>query len=231
MATRKAPANHAHLTRAIFGFLRELEANNNRDWFLANKNRYEAIVKDPFLRFIADFSTKLEKINRHFVADPRPNGGSMMRIYRDIRFSKDKSPYKTWIAAHFYHNDAPEDSQSPAFYLHIDRDHCFAAGGMWHPDAVALKKVRDAIVKTPTAWQAVRRSKLLPEVDPGSRPPKGYKADHPFIEDIKRKDFVASVRFKPSEVCDAGFLNRYAAACKSMSPLMKFLTEAVGLDW
>jgi uncharacterized protein (TIGR02453 family) len=173
----------------------------------------------------------LEKINRHFVADPRPNGGSMMRIYRDIRFSRDKSPYKTWIAAHFYHQDAPEDSQAPAFYLHIDRNHCFAAGGMWHPDPVALKKVRNSIVTRPAAWQTVRRSELLPEAESGSRPPKGYKPDHPFIEDIKRKDFCASVSFTPKEVCDAGFLNTYAAACKSMSPLMKFLTEAVGLDW
>jgi uncharacterized protein (TIGR02453 family) len=231
MATRKASANNAYFTRATFSFLRELEANNNRDWFLANKDRYESNVRDPFLGFIAAFSEKLERINRHFVADPRPHGGSMMRIYRDIRFSKDKSPYKTWIAAHFYHHDAPEDSQAPAFYLHIDRDHCFAAGGMWHPDPVALKKVRDSIVTRRAAWQTVRRSKLLPADESGSRPPKGYKPDQPFIEDIKRKDFCASVSFKPSQVCDTGFLNTYAAACKSMNPLMKFLTEAVGLDW
>lgn len=231
MATPKTAAKNGYFTRATFGFLRDLEANNNRDWFLANKDRYESNVKDPFLHFIADFSAKLEKINRHFVADPRPHGGSMMRIYRDIRFSKNKSPYKTWMAAHFYHQDAPEDSQAPAFYLHIDRDHCFAAGGMWHPDLVALKKVRDSIVSRPTAWQAVRRSKLLAEGESSSRPPKGFKPDHPFIEDIKRKDFCASVSFKPSEVSGPDFLNKYAAACKSMIPLMKFLTEAVGLDW
>jgi uncharacterized protein (TIGR02453 family) len=231
MATSKAASNTSYFTRATFGFLQELEANNNRDWFLANKDRYESKVKDPFLRFIAAFSGPLEKINRHFVADPRPNGGSMMRIYRDVRFSKDKSPYKTWIAAHFYHHDAPEDSQAPAFYLHIDRDHCFAAGGMWHPDPVALKRVRDSIVSRPAAWQAVRRSKLLQEGETGSRPPKGYRPDHAFIEDIKRKDFCASVSFKPSELVGPDFLKAYAAACKSMNPLMKFLTEAVGLDW
>jgi len=230
MSTPRA-AKSTYLTRATFAFLRELEANNNRDWFLANKDRYETTVREPFLRFIADFSSRLEKINRHFVADPRPNGGSMMRIYRDIRFSKDKSPYKTWIAAHFNHTDAPEDTAAPGFYLHIDRNQCFAAGGMWRPDPVALKKVRDSIVKRPAAWQTIRRSKLLGEEESTSRPPKGYIADHPFIDDIKRKSFCAGAEFKAGEVCDPSFLSKYAAACKSMSPLMKFLTEAVGLDW
>jgi len=231
MATPKAKATGTYFTHDTFRFLRDLASNNNRDWFLANKDRYETTVKDPFLRFIADFSGPLERINRHFIADPRPNGGSMMRIYRDIRFSKNKSPYKTWTAAHFYHSSAPDDSASPAFYLHIDRDHCFAAGGMWRPDPAALKKVRDSIVERPAAWRTVLRSKVVVEGDVGSRPPKGYKADHPFIEDIKRKDFVASTRFTMADVCAPDFLAKYTAACKSMSPLMKFLTEAVGLEW
>src|SRR5262249_5308204 len=227
----KTKASKGYFTRATFGFLRDLKANNNRDWFLENKDRFESTVREPFLHFIADFSGKLEKINPHFGADPRPNVGSMMRIYRDIRFSKDKSAYKTWIAAHCYHHDTAEDSAAPAFYLHIDNDHCLTAGGMWRPDSVALKRVRDSIVKRPAAWQTVRRSKLLEDEGSTARPPKGYKADHPFIEDIKRKSFCAGVQFKPSEVCDPGFLNAYSAACKKMSPLMKFLTEAVGLDW
>jgi uncharacterized protein (TIGR02453 family) len=231
MAKTAAAKNAGYFTPRTFKFLRDLEANNNRDWFQAHKERYETEVKDPFLRFIADFSGPLEKINRHFIADPRPNGGSMMRIYRDIRFSKNKSPYKTWIAAHFYHSDAPDDSASPAFYLHIDRDHCFAAGGMWHPDPAALKKIRDSIVNRSAAWNTVLNSKVVVGGEVGSRPPKGYKADHPFIEDIKRKDFVASSQFKMNEVCAPDFLKQYAAACKAMSPLMKFLTEAVGLEW
>ena len=231
MPISKTTTKNGYFTRATFGFLKDLETNNNRDWFISNKERYESKVKDPFLRFIADFSASLEKINRHFVADPRPNGGSMMRIYRDIRFSKDKSPYKTWIAAHFYHQEAPEDSQAPAFYLHIGNEHCFAAAGMWHPDPVALKKVRDSIVNRPAAWRTVSRSKLLADGESISRPPKGYNPDHEFIEDIKRKDFCATAQFKTSQVCDAGFLKTYASACQRMSPLMKFLTEAVGLDW
>jgi uncharacterized protein (TIGR02453 family) len=228
---KPAATTNNHFTRNTFRFLKELEANNNRDWFLANKHRYESDVRDPFLRFISDFGGRLEKINRQFRADPRPSGGSMMRIYRDIRFSKDKSPYKTWIAAHFPHEEASGETQAPSFYLHIGGGHYFAAGGMWHPDPVALKKVRDAIVKSPKAWQRVLDSKLLVQGDVGTRPPKGYPADHRYVEDLKRKDFITSVSFKVSQIASAGFLDEYAAACKSMTPLMKFLTEAVGLKW
>ncbi|MGH9822340.1 MAG: DUF2461 domain-containing protein [Blastocatellia bacterium] len=231
MATRKAEVGKAHFTKDVFKFLQELKANNNRDWFLANKERYETNVKGSFLQFIADFSSYLEKVNRNFVADPRPNGGSMMRIYRDIRFSKDKTPYKTWLAAHFPHKAASTDCQAPSFYLHMDLDHCFAAGGMWHPDKVALKKVRDSIVNRPKSWRKVVDSGIPIEGETGSRPPKGYSADHQFIEDLKRKDFCASIRFKQSDVVKPDFIQKYAEACKSMIPLMKFLTEAVGLEW
>ena len=83
----------AHFTPHLFEFLLELRANNDRAW-LDNKGRYEQRVKEPLLQFIADFGPKLQSISEHFVADTRTNGGSMFRIYRDVRFSKDKSPYK-----------------------------------------------------------------------------------------------------------------------------------------
>jgi uncharacterized protein (TIGR02453 family) len=231
MTKAKQAAANAYFTRGTFKFLRDLEANNNRDWFLANKERYESIVKEPFLHFIADFGQHLEKISSNFVADPRPNGGSMMRIYRDIRFSKDKSPYKTWLAAHFSHQGSSEGLQAPGFYLSLSPDQCFAGGGLWHPDSVALKKIRDSIAGRSKAWQAVLKSGIELSGETSSRPPKGFQPDHPFIEDIKRKDFCVSVLFKTAKVCEPGFLKEYAAACKSMSPLMKFLTEAVGLEW
>ena len=85
--------------------VQELAANNNREWFQANKDRYESEVKEPMLGFIADFATRLRTISANFDADPRPTGGSMFRIYRDTRFSKDKRPYKTGAAAHFPHEN------------------------------------------------------------------------------------------------------------------------------
>jgi len=89
----------------LFRFLRDLKPHNERRWFEANKQRYKADVQAPFLRLITDLAPALKEIGGGFIADPSPNGGSMMRIYRHIRFSKDKSPYKTYVAAHFWHSN------------------------------------------------------------------------------------------------------------------------------
>ena len=91
------------ITTALFDFLRDLRDNNDREWFAANKGRYLAEVRDPMLDFIGAFAAPLAEISPHFVADPRPNGGSLFRIYRDTRFSRDKTPYKTNAGAHFRH--------------------------------------------------------------------------------------------------------------------------------
>src|SRR5690349_1473210 len=96
-------AKAAHFTPDFLRFLRDLEAHNNRDWFQKNKERYENSVRDPFLRLVADLQPRLKKLSPNIVADPSPVGGSMMRIYRDIRFAKDKTPYKTAVMAHFWH--------------------------------------------------------------------------------------------------------------------------------
>ena len=102
-----------HFTPRLFKFLRDLKRNNERPWFQANKERYIADVQQPLLRFIADFATPLRKIAPAFDADPRPSGGSMFRIYRDTRFAKDKSPYKTHVAAHFRHKQTSSDVHAP----------------------------------------------------------------------------------------------------------------------
>ncbi len=110
---------------ATFKFLRELEANNRRDWFNANKERYLRDARDPMLEFIAAFAPRLKKISARFAADPSPNGGSMFRIYRDTRFSKDKSPYKTYLAAHFQHASCGEEMMAPGFYVSLAPGECY----------------------------------------------------------------------------------------------------------
>lgn len=216
----------------LFKFLRELRKNNNRDWFLANKMRYESEVRDPFLLLIADLAPLLLSISPHLVADPRPSGGSLFRIYRDIRFSKDKSPYKTVTAAHFPHRaGAKKDVNAPGFYLHLEPGQCFAGAGLWHPDSATLTKVHTAIVERPQAWEAVRRRRIEIEGAALMRPPKGYDPKHRFIEDLKRKDFVSSVPLSDRQVCSSSFLSDFVAACRRMSPLVEFLSRAVGLPW
>src|SRR5262249_16448779 len=197
---------------------------------MANRERYESALLEPFLRFISDFGPRLSKISRSFVADPRPSGGSLFRIYRDTRFSKDKSPYKTHAAAHFRHRAASQDVHAPGFYLHLEPRGCFAASGLWRPDGPAVKRVRDAIVERSPEWKQIRKS-LAIDGESLARPPRGYDPSHPFIEDLKCKDFITSVRFSDRQVTSPCFLQDFTAACRKMSPLVRFTTEALGLPW
>jgi uncharacterized protein (TIGR02453 family) len=221
----------AHFGRGLFRFLKELRANNDREWFQANKDRYESEVKEPMLRFIEDFGEPLRTISRNFDADPRPMGGSMFRIYRDTRFSKDKSPYKTAAAAHFQYRDGSKDVHAPGFYLHLEPGECMGGGGLWHPDAAALQKVRDRMVKRTKEWKAIVDRGIAISGDALKRPPAGYAPTHPFIEDLKRKDIYTMTRFSEAEACASGFLERYTEACRSAAPLVEFLTKALGLAW
>ena len=117
----------------IFQFLEELADNNNRPWFQENKRRYEREVLEPCLAFIRAFGPRLKKISRFFVASDRRIGGSLMRVYRDTRFAKDKTPYKTNVGIQFRH-EFGRDVHAPGFYVHIAPDECFLAVGVWRPD-------------------------------------------------------------------------------------------------
>lgn len=219
----------ASFSPELFRFLRGLAKNNSRDWFQANRERYETALREPCLRFISDLGPRLQGISRRLVADARPTGGSLFRIYRDTRFSKDKSPYKTHAGMHFPVRGG-KDVHTPGFYLHLEPDGCFAAAGLWRPDAAALAKVRESIVARPSRWKKARVG-LPPGGDRLRRPPRGYDPNHPFVEDLKRKDFVASVPFTEKQVTGPRFLSEFVAACRRLSPLPRFLAEALELPW
>lgn len=226
---------HAHFAPALFQFLIELGFNNDREWFRANKARYDADVRDPLLEFVAEFGERLREISPHYVADPRPAGGSMFRIHRDIRFARDKTPYKTNAGAHFQHRVGRE-VHGPGFYLHQEPGHVYAGAGIWHPDSKTLGKVRDTIVANPARWLGIVeddgfRQRFQMEGDSLKRAPKGYDPDDPLIDDLKRKDFVASTTFTEAEACSPGFLDNYADTCRAAAPFTELLTTAVGLPW
>ena len=219
-------------TPELFGFLRELRENNDREWFKANKERYEESVQEPALEFVADFAPLLETLSPHFVADPRPVGGSLFRIYRDTRFSKDKSPYKTHAGISFRHELA-RDVHAPVFYLHLDADRVFAGAGIWHPESTTLAQIRDAIVREPERWQEVVRDGAVGEGfrlsgDSLKRPPAGFDAAHPLIDDLKRKDYIATTTLSERTVTSARFPEKLAAAWATTTPFMRFLCDAIG---
>jgi len=209
----------------LFQFLAQLRRNNRRAWFLKHKTEYEEFAREPSLRFIADLRLRLREISSWLVADPKPVGGSLFRIYRDVRFSKDKSPYKTHIGMHFRHASTTESVHGPGVYLHLEPEQCFLAGGVWQPDPRSLARIRDAIAWKPDEWQEAKRGLELGG-DALSRAPRGYPADHPLVEDLKRKDFVASVDLSEDQVCSPHFMNDFLGAARKMVPLLKFLSEA-----
>jgi uncharacterized protein (TIGR02453 family) len=229
------PKNDVYFSPALFTFLRELKKNNNREWFQRNKARYESDVRDPMLRFIADFAVPLRFISKHFTADPRPVGGSLFRIYRDTRFSRDKSPYKTAAAAHFRHV-VDGEVHGPGFYFHLEPGDVAVGAGVWHPDADTLAKIRDSISRQPEQWKRAVSGKAFKATcelwgEKLTRPPKGFDPAHPFIEDLKRKDFVVMASFTEADACKPGFMNRVADVYRLSAPFMLFLTKAVGLKF
>jgi uncharacterized protein (TIGR02453 family) len=220
-------AGMGYFDEQTFSFLRELKRNNDRAWFNANKERYEESVKEPFLRFIEDVGPELRKVSRNLVADPRPVGGSLFRIYRDIRFSKDKSPYKTHVGAHF---PLGKGMAAPGYYLHLEPDECFVAGGMWMPEPPSLQKIRERIAERPADWKKARGDL---DRDEGSlkRAPRGFDPEHPMVEDLKRKSLTASVPLSDAQMKRADLTKTFVKSCERISPLMKFLASSVGAKW
>jgi uncharacterized protein (TIGR02453 family) len=219
----------AYFTPDLFKFLTRLKRNNNREWFLRHKDEYESCVRQPALRFIEDFAVPLRDISAYLLADPRPSRGSLFRIYRDTRFSNDKRPYKTHVAMRFSHRG--KDVHSPGFYLHFEPEGCFAASGLWHPEPPTLLKVRTAIVARPEEWRVVRHMLNWDDASKLSRPPRGFCADHEFVEDLKLRDLGTALNFTEKQICSAKFLSIFTAACREMAPLAAFLSSALGLGF
>jgi uncharacterized protein (TIGR02453 family) len=225
----------ASFSPGLFSYLTDLRANNNREWFAANKQRYEEELLDPALDFINAFAPRLEKISPHFRADARASGGSLFRIYRDTRFSKDKSPYKTNVGIHFRHERA-KDAHAPGYYLHIGPDETFAGGGIWHPGTEAATGIREAIVADPERWRRATRigafaKRLHLEGDSLKRVPSWADAEHPFADDLRRKDFFGWTQLSQSDVVAPGFVDEYARICRAAAPLMQFLCEALEVPY
>lgn len=222
-------------TKATFDFLDELAANNNKAWFEANKARYEEQVREPALDFIEAMEPMLKTFAPNFRAEPKKVGGSLMRVYRDTRFSRDKTPYKTNIGIQFRHA-LGKDMHALGFYVHVAPDECFFAAGCWHPEADVLGKLRERIAQKPEKWFAARDDKKFIAQwelwgDKLTRPPRGYAADHPAIEDIKRKDFVAIATLSSREATGAGLVKLAGKRFAEAAPFMRFLCEALDIAY
>jgi uncharacterized protein (TIGR02453 family) len=223
-------------SKELFLFLSDLAANNNREWFEANKDRYIRYAKEPTIGFVVAMKDRLARISPSYVADPRANGGSMFRIYRDTRFSADKRPYKENVGCQFRHS-AGKDAHAPGFYLHLQPGDCLAGGGIWKPPSPVLARIRAHIDAKPDEWTRLKRYLAedgeLSEIqgDRTTRPPRGFSADHPHIEDLKLKTIFVRRAFSDDEVTSPGFIDEVESVWERLSPFMRFINEALGLSF
>ncbi len=230
-----ANGRYVGFNASTIAFLEELAANNNRDWFRENKSRYEELVLDVALRFIQSMQDPLTDIAPHFTAIPQRMGGSLMRVYRDTRFSRNKLPYKTNIGIQFRHEQA-RDVHSPGYYVHVDPDQVFVGVGMWRPDSDSLRSIRERIVAKPAEWKrAIGDSKFKSSFALGgeslSRPPRGFSKDNELIEDIKRKSFIAVREMDVEDSLSPQFQRKVETSFRAAEPFMRFLCKAVGVPF
>lgn len=212
-------------------FLEDLKANNNREWFLANKSRYEA-YKKSYHTLIAAILDEMKETDEKLQNLEVKN--CTFRINRDIRFSKDKSPYKThmgiWLSQNIFSKNAP------GYYLHIEKDKSFVAGGVWCPEAEELKKIRheiaffyedlEKIISTKEfakTYQSLDREENMVL----KTAPKGYEKDHPALHWLQLKSFTASKPFDNKQITSEDFVSFVAQKMKALKPLNDFLYRAL----
>jgi len=224
-----------YFSEHTFDFLRQLAQHNNREWFQEHKADYESHVREPARAFIRAMQPELARIAPHFIADDRKQGGSLIRIYRDTRFAKNKQPYKTHIGIHFRHKQG-RNIHAPGFYLHIEPHKVFAGAGIWHPDAPTLRRIRHAIDTHPQQWRKISGEPHFARLFHFSgnslqNSPRGYAADHPLIQDLKRKDFIALTPLAPELMTDTELPAFIGSCFATAAPLVAWLCRAIGLSY
>lgn len=213
----------------ILKFLKSLAKNNNREWFEKNKSKYVE-VKLQFEDFLEAFHKEAVKFDESLGGlNPRKLG---FRIYRDVRFSKDKRPYKVNMGAGMSAHGKME--QEPGYYIHIEPGKSFVAGGIYMPDNENLAKIRQEIDYNIKDFQKILNDKKFKKLFPAlgdfdklKTAPKGYAKDHPNIDLLRYKSYIVSHNFTDAEVIQKDFVKKAAAACKTLLPLNTFLKRAM----
>jgi uncharacterized protein (TIGR02453 family) len=216
--------------RDLTQFLTELEANNNRPWFIMNKPRYD-ILREEFLAVVTELIADLARFDRRVVAcNPKK---AMFRINRDIRFSNDKRPYKTRFSAGITPLDLrrPSAGGGPTYYFHIEGNGTMLIGaGEYLPPAPRLKAIREQIVNDATGFAKLIKNKQLRATfgdlqteDKLQRPPKGFDPDHPHIEYLKLKSFFVWIEVKLKLNAPDQLVPQLASTFKDALPLVTWL--------
>ena len=225
----------AIIPTSLFAFLRKLKKNNDRDWFAEHKDQYVRNVRDPAVELVARLQKPLSRCAPMLLVVPKAHNGSVMRIYRDTRFGKDKQPYKTNVGISFRHQ-AGKDVHAPGIYIHLDPDECFVGAGTWRPESKVLASIRAAIDAEPKAWKRARDNKAFCEHfqlagESLKTSPRDFPKDHPMIEDLRRKDFIAIAPITEAEMTGDDIVDLIVGRVKLAKPLMRFLCDSIEVPY
>ncbi len=211
-------------------FLAQLKKHNTREWFEKHKDEFESFVKLPMQSLIVALQPHFETFAPEYEVNPKR---SIFRIYRDVRFSKDKSPYKTHLAAHFVLRGKPKGTEGSGYYVHIEPGEVFVGAGIYMPDGEQLKKIRKLIAENSAEFLSLVRDRKLKkslgsiEGEKLQRVPRGYDPDHPMAEWLRFKQFFVGKSW-PEKSCQSGlFTKQVAGAFEAASPLVNFLNKAL----
>jgi uncharacterized protein (TIGR02453 family) len=216
------------MDKIVIEFLETLQANNNRDWFLDNKKMYESARKEVE-QFVDHLIPNLLKIDPSI--GPLSSKDTMFRIYRDVRFSKDKTPYKTYFGA--FMAPGGRKSDKAGYYMHISPDDCFIGGGSHNPMGENLKKIRSEIFYNVDEFKSIinnQKFKSTFEVLKGEqlkRPPAGYPKDFPDMDLLKHKDFTVFQTIDKSKIVEPDFDKQVLGIFKTMEPFIVFLNRGL----
>ncbi len=226
-------------TTATFAFLRGLARNNRKPWFEAHRAEYEAVVVQPMRELIEEMDVRLASFAPEIIGDPKR---SMFRIYRDIRFSKDKSPYKTHAACWFYHRAGSRAVGREAagggagFYFQIAPGSCFTGGGMWMPPKQALHNLRDAIAEDARRFERIvtdtRVTRAFGGLDEEAmlkRVPRGYAPDHPAARWLRFQSFTLGRELRDAQALGARLPALLDADFRLIVPLVRWINGVLGL--
>ncbi len=215
--------------KKVISFLKKLEKNNDRDWFNSNKDQFEE-AKEEFTVFVEKLIAGISRFDPLLIGTDAKN--CLFRIYRDVRFSKDKRPYKINFGASI--NPGGRKSPVPGYYIHIQPGASFLAGGKYMPSAPELLAIRNSIVKEPKAILKISNAKLFKEYFAeisGERlktAPKGFDKDHQMIEYLQLKSFIANHdKLSHKTILDPAFDKYAVKVFKAMKPLNDFLREVI----
>lgn len=210
-------------------FLKQIKRNNDREWFAERKEKYETLLKQPMLDLTEDLAAHFREKAPEIKFAPR----GILRIYRDTRFSKDKTPLKTFVGASFSFVGYPKGVSSPGVYFQVSPEEAFTAGGLYMPDARQLTRLRYSIDQNPDAFLGLIENRAFKKYfDAGlegerlKRAPQGYLPDHPMIEELKRKQFYVSKTFKVADCTKPKFLTQVADSFERMIPIIRWLARS-----